>query len=170
MGDVVALLGVLQEELRVQGADAVVVEPALEAPWDQSFAAARRMVQPHLSEDAAIAAVLDLHRDALEGRPDGYTTVMIGQTPVAKILFVVGDVDNPYIEQNLAFAEALRTELETLAPGICRGVKVLHNQINGDLHPRAVQVFIGDYNGNTLAEAKAATGYLAQALVRVLRR
>ena len=89
---------------------------------------------------------------------------------MAKILFVVGDVDNPYIEQNLAFAEALRTELETLAPGICRGVKVLHNQINGDLHPRAVQVFIGDYNGNTLAEAKAATGYLAQALVRVLRR
>ena len=75
MGDVVALLGYYKRSC-APARDAVVVEPALEAPWI-NFAAARRMVQPHLSEDAAIAAVFDLHRDALEGRPDGHTTVMI---------------------------------------------------------------------------------------------
>jgi stage II sporulation protein P len=170
IGDVANLLYTLQDELSVLGVEVLVEEPVLGIPWDQSFTTARRLVQPRLAQGNGVAAVLDLHRDALEGRADGYTTTMIGQNAVAQILFVIGDVDNPYVEQNLAFAEALRTELEALAPGICRGVKVLHDQLNGDLHPRSAQVFIGDYSDNTIAEAEAATRYLAQALVRVLKR
>lgn len=170
LGDVVSLLGRLRDELSVQGVNAHVAESVMGVTWDQSFVAARQTLLPHLSQENGVEAVLDIHRDALETQTDGYTTVMVGQNPVAKVLLVIGDVDNPYIEQNLAFAEALRAELDKLAPGICRGVKIMHDQVNGDLHPHSVQVFIGDYTDNTLAEAQVATSYLAQALVQVIKR
>ena len=80
----------------------------------------RRVLLPAMEKADRVSALLDIHRDALEGRPDGYSTVSLSGKPIAKILFVVGDVDNPYVEENLRFAEALRVTLEAKAPGVTR--------------------------------------------------
>ncbi|MBE3597688.1 MAG: stage II sporulation protein P [Limnochordaceae bacterium] len=121
-----------------------------------------------LRSNPDVAAVLDVHRDALPSDyPDGYTTAEIDGQKVAKILLVVGDVSNPYADQNLAFAEALRAKLNDLYPGISRGIKVQHTALNGHVHPNSLTVFIGDYRDNTLDEARAGARMLGEALSRL---
>ena len=136
--------------------------------YSEAFVHAMNTVNQLLRSNPDVVAVLDLHRDALAADyPDGYTTAEIDGQKVAKILLVVGDVSNPYADQNLAFAEALRAKLNDLYPGLSRGIKVQHAALNGHAHPNAVTVFIGDYRDNTLEEARAAARLLGEALSRL---
>jgi len=82
---------------------------------------------------------------------------------------VVGDLSNPNTEENLAFAEAVRARLDQLYPGLSRGVKIQHDDYNGNLHPNALQVFIGEYRHTTLEEAKRAAELLADGIRSVLQ-
>ncbi len=166
-GDIVTVGGALAKALRTAGMQVELVTPD-KAPWDQAFAVARSALAPVLEK--GVGAVVDVHRDALEGKPDGYCTVALNGSPTAKILLVVGDVDNPNIEQNLAFAQELQAALEAAAPGITRGVKIQHQAVNGDLHTRSVQVHIGEYGDNNVDEALAASEVLAKALAQVLQK
>lgn len=170
IGDVVSVGRALETQLKERQLRAIFVTDMQPVPWGESFAEARRVLLPRMERAQGLVAILDIHRDAIDDKPDGYATAIVGEEPVAKILLVVGDVDNPYIEDNLRFAEAVRAALEARAPGVCRGVKVLHEQINGDLHPQALQVHIGEYNDNTLEEALAAVDILADAVCNVLER
>lgn len=169
-GDIAQVAQALQSALQQQKLRAQLVENIPVTPWSQAFTTAYSVLQPVVAGAQGLAAIVDVHRDAIDGKPDGYTTVLVNQKPVAKILLVVGDVDNPNLEANLAFAEEVRAELEALVPGICRGVKIMHDQVNGNLHPKAVQVHIGEYADNNTDEAQAAANYLAQAVARVLQR
>ncbi|NLN18254.1 MAG: hypothetical protein GX162_03110 [Firmicutes bacterium] len=170
VGDVASVCRHLEQSLQKHGVRAQMVTGQRSVPWRESFAEARRVLLPAMEKADRVSALLDIHRDALEGRPDGYSTVSLSGKPIAKILFVVGDVDNPYVEENLRFAEALRVTLEAKAPGVTRGVKVLHEALNGDLHPQAVQVYIGEYYDNTLQEALDAASILAEAVAEVLQK
>ena len=136
--------------------------------YSEAFVHALNTVNNLLRSNPDVMVVLDVHRDALADEyPDGYTTAEIDGQKVAKILLVVGDVANPYADQNLAFAEALRAKMNDLYPGLSRGIKVQHAALNGHVHPNAVTVFIGDYRDNTLEEAKAAARMLGHALARL---
>ena len=136
--------------------------------YSEAFVHAVNAINQLLRSNPDVVAVLDIHRDALPADyPDGYTTAEVDGQKVAKILLVVGDVANPYADQNLAFAEALRAKLNDLYPGVSRGIKVQHASLNGHVHPNAVSVFIGDYRDNTLDEAKAAARMLGEALTRL---
>ena len=136
--------------------------------YSEAFVHAINTLNQLLRSNPDVVAVLDIHRDALAADyPDGYTTAEVDGQKVAKILLVVGDVSNPYADQNLAFAEALRAKLNDLYPGVSRGIKVQHASLNGHVHPNAVSVFIGDYRDNTLDEAKAAARMLGEALSRL---
>jgi stage II sporulation protein P len=169
IGDVVSVCRTLEESLKEQKLRAQMVTGQKPVPWRESFAEARRVLLPVIEAAQGVAAVLDIHRDALDGRPEGYTTVTVAGRPIAKMLLVVGDVDNPYIEENLRFAEAVRAALEARAPGVTRGVKVLHEALNGDLHPQALQVHVGEYYDNTVQEALDAVPLLAGAVFDVLQ-
>jgi len=137
--------------------------------YSEAFAHAVNTVNQLLRSNADVVAVLDLHRDALpQDYPDGYTTAEVDGQKVAKVLLVVGDVSNPYADQNLAFAEALRAKLNDLYPGVSRGIKVQHAVLNGHVHPNALTVFVGDYRDNTLEEARAAARMLGEAISRLL--
>lgn len=136
--------------------------------YSEGFVHAVNTVNSLLRSNPDVVAVLDVHRDALPDEyPDGYTTAEIDGQKVAKILMVVGDVANPYADQNLAFAEALRSKMNDLYPGLSRGIKVQHAALNGHVHPNAVTVFIGDYRDNTLEEARAGARMLGHALARL---
>ena len=136
--------------------------------YTEAFAKAVDTVNNLLKSNPDVMAVLDIHRDALPAEyPDGYATAEIDGQKVAKILLVVGDVANPYADQNLAFAEALRSKMNDLYPGLSRGIKIQHAPLNGHVHPNSVTVFIGDYRDNTLDEAKAAARMLGEALARL---
>jgi len=136
--------------------------------YSEAFVHSVNTVNNLLRSNPDVMVVLDIHRDALSDEyPDGYTTADIDGQKVAKILLVVGDVANPYADQNLAFAEALRSKMNDLYPGLSRGIKVQHAALNGHVHPNSVTVFIGDYRDNTLDEARAAARMLGHALARL---
>jgi hypothetical protein len=149
-GDVVSVASSLEEALRGRSLRPRLVAGNALTSWSQAFPEARRVLQPIVDTAGALGAILDIHRDAIES--------------------IVGDVENPYVADNLKFAEVVRSQLEALAPGITRGVKVLHENVNGDLHPRSLQMHIGDYTDNTMEEALAAVPIIAQAIAKVLEQ
>jgi len=167
-GDIVAVSAAVVKSLQDAKVQAELVTPEI-GLWEESFTLTRTALQPALAKQSA-TAVVDIHRDALEGKPEGYCTITVNDEPAAKLLLIVGDLDNPYVDENLAFAQKLQTELEALAPGITRGVKVLHQAVNGDLHPNSVQVHIGEYTDNDTSEAMVTAKLLAQALGKAMQQ
>lgn len=137
--------------------------------WEQSYANSRETVRQVLAANDGIRAVIDVHRDALPEVDDPRAAVVeVGGKPTARILFVVGDLSNANTEENLAFAEAVRAKLDQLYPGLSRGVKIQHDDYNGNLHPNALQVFIGEYRHTTAEQAVRAAELLADAIESVL--
>ncbi|MBO8142708.1 MAG: stage II sporulation protein P [Firmicutes bacterium] len=138
--------------------------------WGEAYANAAQAVSTLIREQGSVAAVIDIHRDAIAqevGRE--FTTATVGGRPVARILLVVGDQNNPYARENTAFAEALKAKMDALYPGLSRGIRVQASDYNGRLHPRSVQAFIGDQRYNTVEEAREAARMLAHAVSEVLR-
>lgn len=170
-GDVVAVGRALVEALREHGIEAVHTLTVHDLPdWSQSSAFARPSVQDALNRHGGVRVVVDVHRDAIpERRPDGTASVEINGEKLAKILLVVGTSNNSRTEANMRYAERLKERLEALAPGITRGVRVLPQQTNGDLHDNHVTVYIGDYQETSLEEARASARWLAAAIADLLR-
>jgi stage II sporulation protein P len=118
--------------------------------------------------------LLDVHRDApssnaAESR--ALTTAEINGQKVARIYLIVGTdrlgLAHPNWEQNHAFALKLQQKLETLYPGLSRGIKIDTARFNQHLHPHALLVEIGG-DQNTLAEAELGARYLADAIAALL--
>ncbi|BAS27690.1 stage II sporulation protein P [Limnochorda pilosa] len=169
-GDVTEVGRVLAEALNAAGIRTLHATQVHDYPdWEQSYANSRETVRQVLAANEAIKTVIDVHRDALpEVQGERYATVDIGGKPAARILFVVGDLSNANTEENLAFAEAVRAKMDQLYPGLSRGVKIQHDDYNGNLHPNALQVFIGEYRQSTLEEATRSAQLLADVVRSVL--
>lgn len=170
-GDIVQVGAVLADGLRAEG---FVVEHLTEAfdhpQWSEAFARAGEALARLLDEHRDVAAVIDVHRDATAD--DVAPTLLrarVGDAEAAKVLFVIGEADNPYAERNAAFAEALKRRVDGQLPGLSRGVRLHTNNYNGHLHPRSVQLFIGDYEKTTLEQAKETARLLAPVIAAVLR-
>lgn len=178
-GDVVTVGEALARALEEQGLPVLHLKGINDLPrWEEAFGKARRSLLAALADAPNVQAIIDLHRDALENAaalPADSREVVVGDAAndgagrPARILLVVGDADNQEAALNLAFAQRLKAALDELAPDLARGVRVLHRAMNDDLHANSVQVYIGEYKQNTLAEAQAAARAFAQALSRVLK-
>lgn len=167
-GDIVEVGAALQAALEAQGLKAVHVVKLHDYPrYGEAFANARATVTERLAQEDGIRAVVDIHRDAVAGEEAVETTAV---PRPARILLVVGDTNNAYAAQNVAFAQKLHAALEAIQPGISRGVRVWHREYNGDLHPNYVLVYVGDYAEDTVEAAKAAAAVLAEALAQVLKQ
>lgn len=138
--------------------------------WAGAFANAAQAVSTLLQRQPDVSAVFDIHRDAIEGEVGkDFTTVQIGGRPVARILLVVGDQNNPYARENAEFAELVKSRMDALYPGLSRGIRIQRADYNGRLHPNALQVFIGDYRYNTMEEADEAARLFAHVVADLFR-
>ncbi len=169
-GDIVTVGRALVAALKSEGVESVHVMTVHDLPrWNEAFDLARRSVQKELGRHDGVRVLIDVHRDAVpEGNGEGYATVQVGGADVARILLVVGSVDNPLAEQNVRFATMLQERLEAIAPGISRGVRLLNHDTTGDLHPNTVTAYIGDYRDNSVEEAERSARFLAQAIAQLL--
>lgn len=170
-GDVVKVGAELAEALRREGFAVEHVTRVFDHPqWSEAFQRAGDELARLLDAHQDVAALIDVHRDATSAEVAATALrTRVAGTEAARILLVVGEADNPYADRNTAFAEALKNKLDARLPGLSRGVRLHTNNYNGHLHPRSLQVFIGDYEKTTLEQAVAAARLLAPVLAEVLK-
>ncbi len=168
-GDIVKAAQSLKQALEGRGYKVEYLADNFDVPdFSGAFGTAAAKVAKVAQSDSVVA-VVDVHRDGLpKSVGDGYTTTQLNGKPTAKLLFVVGDVSNSNQNDNVAFAQSVKDHLDGTYAGLVRGIKVQHRNVNGNLHPNTLTVYIGDYHDNTLEEAIAATEPLAEAIDAVL--
>lgn len=128
-----------------------------------------------LAEYPSIEVVIDLHRDAM---PEEKRLVMNLQgRPTAQFMFFNGlsrttkgeieYLDNPYLEDNLAFSFQMQAACNEYYPGLARRVYLKAYRYNMHLCPKTLLIELGAQN-NTVEEAMNACEPLAHVLDLVL--
>ncbi len=134
-------------------------------PRNTAYEKIRPVIKEIMAENPQLDMVIDLHRDGVRRE---ITTTTFPEGDVSKILIVIG-TRHPGWESNLALALCLNRELETVAPGLSRGIRQYNEIYNQDLHAHSILIEIGGHE-NTLEEAQRAVPYLAEALARAYYR
>ncbi len=137
--------------------------------YSGSYNKSAKAIENHIKNDPSIKIVLDVHRDAIEGKSGEKIkhTVQIDGNSAAKIMFVVGSnqsgLTHDNWKENLRFATQLQNHTESLYPNLCRPINFRSQRFNQQLAPAGIIVEVGT-NGNTLDEAILGARYFAVAL------
>lgn len=136
---------------------------------------AREAVERILAENPTIEVVIDLHRDGV----DGYKFVTeIDGKPASKIMFFNGLsqdengepltwLENPYLEDNLAFSLQLQLLARQQYPDFTRNIYLKAERFNLHLRARSLLIEAGTQL-NTVEEERNAMEPLAALLAQVL--
>ncbi len=143
--------------------------PSYNASYDNS----RAVAQSWLEKYPSIKVILDVHRDAIES--DGVRIAPVSEIDGRKSaqVMIISGADNggtvklPNCMQNLAFAAAWQSAMETDYPSLTRPVLYSHRFYNQDLSTGALLLEVGGH-GTNLNEALYAGRLAAQSLARVL--
>lgn len=136
---------------------------------------ARQSIQQVLADNPMIEVVIDLHRDGVEGQK--FVTQIDGK-PTSMVMFFNGIsrdsnaqplywLENPYIQQNLAFSLQMQLAAQRLYPGFTRNIYLKAERFNLHLRPRSLLIEAGTQL-NTVEEEKNAMRILAELLNCVL--
>lgn len=120
-----------------------------------------------LAGNPSIKILLDIHRDSALRKE---TTVKVGGADTARILLVVGSdktLPHPNWKQNYAFAVQMTAVMESLFPGLSRGIMPKSERYNQHLLPQAMLVEVGGPE-NSLEEAKRTAADLADIIAVIL--
>lgn len=172
IGDIVA--SVLQDRYRIPVAHSRLFHD-LE---DMSGAYGRSKVTllNALKSYPALAITIDVHRDGVptkESPPESLLVHKVNGSSVARVQILAGKGVpgrrfNPNWRQNLSLAQTLNEKLESLYPGLSRGVVVREDwPYNMDLFAGALLIEVGDHY-NTLEEAQRAAVLVADAVAATL--
>lgn len=141
--------------------------------YTESYARSAQTARDYLSRYPSIRVVIDVHRDAIESgdarvRP---VTEIEGES-TAQVMIIAGcgngtTVRLPDWQQNLAFAAAWETSMETLYPTLTRPVLCGYRFYNQDVSTGALLIEIGGH-ANTVRQAVRAGQYAARALAVLL--
>lgn len=142
---------------------------------DYAYSNSLPALEQLLADYPSIEVVIDLHRDAMP--EDRRLVVDIQGRPTAQFMFfnglsrtTKGDIeylDNPYLEDNLAFSFQMQTACNEYYPGLARRIYLKAYRYNMHLRPKTVLIELGAQN-NTVEEAMNACDPLAHVLDLVL--
>lgn len=129
-----------------------------------------------LEENPTIEVVIDLHRDAVAG--DRKLVMDLQGRPTARFMFFNGlsfgrkngeitYLENPFIQDNLAFSFQAQVAANEYYPGIARKVYLKAYRYNMHLRPKSMLIELGAQN-NTVEEIMNACDPLAHILAIVL--
>lgn len=139
---------------------------------DYAYSNSLPAIEQVLAENPTIEVVIDLHRDeVLEGRK--LVTDLNGK-PTAQFMFfnglsytkAHGDVEylqNPYIDDNLAFSFQMQVIANEYYPGLTRRIYLKGYRYNMHLRPRSLLIELGAQT-NTVEEIKNACAPIAHIL------
>lgn len=143
---------------------------------EQAYSEALPALEQILSENPSIQVVIDLHRDAVSG--DRKLVMDLQGRPTARFMFFNGlsyirgsgpisYLENPYIENNLAFSFQAQVAANQYYPGIARKIYLKAYRYNQHLIPYSMLIELGAQN-NTVEEIMNACDPLAHILSIVL--
>jgi len=140
---------------------------------NKAYNLARQSILKILEENPSIEVLIDLHRDGAEKR----STYINGQE-TAQIMLLNGlsrnqygpiaRLDNPNLQDNLAFSLQLHLKSLELYPGLFYKNYLQDYRYNLDLRPKSILVELGTHK-NTLKSAKNAMEPFAEILNAVLK-
>lgn len=134
---------------------------------------AREGVLKILDDNPTIEVIIDIHRDALDKR----STIIDGQETAQIMLFnglsrnqngPITRLDNPNLQDNLAFSLQLQLKSLELYPGLFYKNYLQDYRFNLDILPKSLLIELGTEN-NTLRSAKKAMEPFAEILDSVLK-
>lgn len=142
----------------------------------KAYQRAKPEIQKILKENPGIQVVIDLHRDGV--REDTRLVTEIDGKPVAKVMFFNGlcrtrsngnlkNMENPYIQDNLALSLQMKMAAERLYPGFSRKIYLKGYRYNMHMMPNSLLIE-GGAQTNTVEEMENAMDYLAETLNDVL--
>ncbi len=141
--------------------------------YNGSYAASEQSVSAYLEKYPSIKVVIDVHRDALE-QQDGTRikpVVMIEGKKTAQVMLISGADDGtmgmPNYLENLKFAAAWQSAMESSFDGLTRPILFDYRNYNQQLSTGALLLEVGGH-ANTLAEAKYAAEFASIAVAQVL--
>lgn len=130
-----------------------------------------------LAENPSIEVVIDLHRDDmpedrrlvvdLQGRPTAQFMFFNGLSRTAKG-GAIDYLENPYLEDNLAFSFQMQTASNEYYPGLARRIYLKAYRYNMHLCPKSLLIELGAQN-NTVEEIMNAIDPLAHVIHLVLK-
>ena len=138
---------------------------------DNAYSVSLPAIEQILAENPTIEVVIDLHRDAvLEGK---LVTELNGK-PTATFMFFNGlsytkaagnieYLENPYIEENLAFSFQMQVIANEYYPGLTRRIYLKGYRYNMHLKPRSLLIELGAQT-NTVEEIRNACAPIAHIL------
>lgn len=143
--------------------------------YTESYARSAQTARAWVEQYPSIKVILDVHRDAIENS-DGTLVkplCQIDDQDTAQVMIIAGcdnggTVNLPHWQQNLKFAAAWETEMETLYPGLTRPVLCGYRFYNQDVTTGSLLIEIGGH-ANTLTEAVRGGEYAARALAALFR-
>lgn len=141
--------------------------------YNGAYTHAREATQEYLTRYPTIQLVLDLHRDASEGREGQLrTAAKVGSATSAQLMLVMGTdaggLTHDGWEENMSLGLKLQAQLERQAPGITRPISLRSQRFNQDLSPGALLIEVGAA-GNTHPEALLAAEQLAHAIATLAK-
>lgn len=143
---------------------------------EDAYANSLPEIEKILEENPSIEVVIDLHRDAVSG--DRKLVMDLQGRPTARFMFFNGlsyirksgsieYLENPYIQDNLAFSFQAQVAANEYYPGIARKVYLKAYRYNLHLKPKSMLIELGAQN-NTVEEIMNACDPLAHILAIVL--
>lgn len=143
---------------------------------EDAYANSLPEIERILEENPSIEVVIDLHRDAVSG--DRKLVMDLQGRPTARFMFFNGlsyirksgsieYLENPYIQDNLAFSFQAQVTANEYYPGIARKVYLKAYRYNLHLKPKSMLIELGAQN-NTVEEIMNACDPLAHILAIVL--
>ncbi|MCM1175119.1 MAG: stage II sporulation protein P [Blautia sp.] len=143
---------------------------------DYAYSNSLPVLEQLLVENPSIEVVIDLHRDAvpedrrlvteLQGRPAAQFMFFNGLSRTARN-GPIESLENPYLDDNLAFSFQLQTASNEYYPGIARRIYLKAYRYNLHLRPKSILIELGAQN-NTVEEIMNAVDPLAHIIHLVL--
>ena len=131
-------------------------------------------VKKYLEKYPSIEITLDIHRDAIEqnGGVRVKPTAVINGKKAAQVMIIAGvddgTMDFPKWKENMKFASALQSSMESKFPGLTRAAMVCHRRYNMYLTQNSLLIEVGGH-ANTLDEAVFSGEMIGKSLVSVLK-
>jgi stage II sporulation protein P len=144
--------------------------------WIEAYENAEASVRPMLDANPTIEVAIDLHRDGVN--QDTHLVTEVNGKPTARIMYfnglsrtrMNGDIaylNNPYIQDNLAFSLQMELASENKYPGFARRIYLAGYRYNLHLLPKSLLIEAGAQT-NTVGEMMNAMEVLADVLSNVV--